>query len=350
MSQIHHHWLKALEYTLRLPNPGNLHTHQLWRLAQLSLSEQSTNTSQKAESWRHLARIVSHFDGDIDQLDKNPSLEERKPTPSRNHPTLTFKNNTSDYSMAVMCRQPRSKNPLNKGIMQAFFEGKHAQQTPVLWNKPPHSPSLCGTTILSSAPTYEQKAEDLSSSKQQSWRALENTQIIPMLHDLGREHPLVIYEKNQKDTAQATIKSLSKAHIKSTAILETNTQEDHTQTIKHLMGLDTSHKRYEQIRKATWTPMVIASTRRQDFDSIILFTSYEEASKIIPLLRFFYADDVPTLFVPSNHLQNTQKLHDIAGAYVLDTNLGEESPSFRYGYNYLLANIIPCFLPTPNLA
>ena len=108
-----------------------------------------------------------------------------------------------------------------------------------------------------------------------------------MLHDLGREHPLVIYEKNQKDTAQATIKSLSKAHIKSTAILETNTQEDHTQTIKHLMGLDTSQKRYEQIRKATWTPMVIASTRRQDFDSIILFTSYEEASKIIPLLRFF---------------------------------------------------------------
>ena len=66
---------------------------------------------------------------------------------------------------------------------------------------------------------------------------------------------------------------------------------------------------------------------------------------------FFYADDVPTLFVPSNHLQNTQKLHDIVGAYVLDTNLGEESPSFRYGYNaYLLAKYHTMLLAYPKLS
>ena len=158
LSQIHHHWLKALEYTLRLPNPGNLHTQQLWRLAQLSLSEQSTNTSQKAESWRHLARIVSHFDGDIDQLDKKIHHWKKE---NPHHPAITLLSRskitqaTTAWPLCVDNQDP--KNPLNKGIMQAFFEGKHAQQTPVLWNKPPHSPSLCGTTILSSAPTSRTK-------------------------------------------------------------------------------------------------------------------------------------------------------------------------------------------------
>ncbi len=352
LSQINRHWLKALEFTLLLPNQENTHTKQLWRLAQLSLSEPSASISKEAKTWIDLAKILITFDGKISTFDKK-IRQWKGGNPHHQANSLLTRTEKEPTSMSQLCLDDQDpKKSFNKGLTQAFFDDKHGKKIQLLWDKPNKTLSSCHTIVHTSANKPDYKNWVVSPPfQQQSWKNQEYIAVTHKLQDLGRSHPIIIYEREQKNKSQHMLKALKSANIQSTAILATNQQEDHTQAIKSLMGLDSSKPRYEQIRSATWTPMSVASTRRQDFDSIILFSSYEEASKIIPLLRFFYADDIPTVLIPSNHLHSKQKLSDIAGTYVLDSYSPDEKPYFHYGYNaYLLAKYQTLLRTYPDLS
>lgn len=355
LSQINHHWSKALEFILMHARQKKSvpSAQQLWQLALRSVlaHEKPNQVSSAAQAWLQLANLVNQYDGNLTHFDQQVSQWKMQHPHHLALNLLTREDLAPPHPKAQLCiENTRPEAPFNQGVSHAFFQRPSNHKTSVFWVKNhQHYPPSCTTKVPQNA-TKSSPWTITPPQDQRSWTSNDPTQVIQQLQALGRAHPIIIYEKNRGQPIKSLVQRLRTAHITSIELLAINQQEDHTQGIQQLLGLDQAKTRYEAIRKASWTPMSIATTRRQDFDSIILMSSYEEANKIIPLLRFFYADDTPVLLIPSNHAQPEQKLQDIAYTYVLDASSSKHDPAFTYGHDaYLFAYYKPLLDAYPHL-
>lgn len=66
-----------------------------------------------------------------------------------------------------------------------------------------------------------------------------------------------------------------------------------SQEIKHLLHIDSSQQRGQSLSRLVGKKLKFTPTRRRDFDMIFLLAYPSKARQIRPLLRYYYAGDVP---------------------------------------------------------
>lgn len=88
--------------------------------------------------------------------------------------------------------------------------------------------------------------------------------------------------------------------------------------IAALLGIDKNHD--AKLSRIKNNREVLKQQRRQDFDVIILFAQANEANIIVPLLKFYYAGDIP-IYAPSSVYTKitSDTIHDLNGVIVCDT-------------------------------
>jgi uncharacterized protein len=77
--------------------------------------------------------------------------------------------------------------------------------------------------------------------------------------------------------------------------------------IRHLLNLDKSYLREKKISRLLHTSLRMTPRRRQDFDSIFLIANTPYAKQIRPLLKFYYAGNIP-IYALSNVYQGNVDL------------------------------------------
>ena len=83
--------------------------------------------------------------------------------------------------------------------------------------------------------------------------------------------------------------------------------------IKHLLNIDKAEQRVRQIRELLHEKVRAVLRRRGDFDAIFLIASVNQARQIVPLLRFYYAGDVPMYATSSIYSPMAEGDDDIDG-------------------------------------
>ena len=78
------------------------------------------------------------------------------------------------------------------------------------------------------------------------------------------------------------------------------------QDIRRLLNIDRSEQREYQLRQLLREKMRFIPRRRKDFDAIFLVANPSQARQVVPLFRFYYADDVliyatSAVYSPSSH-------------------------------------------------
>ena len=76
--------------------------------------------------------------------------------------------------------------------------------------------------------------------------------------------------------------------------------------IRRLLNIDRSEQRECQLRQLLREKMRFIPRRRKDFDAIFLVANSSQARRVVPLFRFYYADDVliyatSAVYSPSSH-------------------------------------------------
>lgn len=343
LSQRYHHWAKALEFAL-LASEQPFSSHEintLWRIAQQSYTEtpnESVN-SKRGQAWIELAKIIGDFDGNVQDFEakiENWKLHHKKHEAN----ALLAEHMVSPASSPALCIENQNQSPtFDQGLMGAYFKDKTKKKPMIQWISHKKSKETGCTSFITVTPKGTSlKPWAISNPKQQqSWQELQPSLVTEKLKQMGRDHPIILYEKNKKAQAKRLIQAMKSKQIEVVTEFIIQNQNDHTQGISKLLGLEDTKARLESIRQATWTPMRLATNRRQDFDSIIILSSYDEASKLVPLLHFFYADRVPTFLIPSNHLSNQKMVKELHHSWVLDTESSSNDPLMFYGHDsYLL--------------
>ena len=319
ISQHNRHWGKALEFTLS-DSSQSPSVEQLWQLAQKSHAKEPSfqAKSKSAQAWLELASIVSHYDGFESHF--AASLATWKQNHPQHEGNSLFINEQEDYhksalSLCFESNTDASLDEFNEGVLKAFYKEPSSIRSKLYWEN-------------SKEVTHCQSRITLTDSKnnwnihdpaiQNSWPGDEEKQVVQIMHKHGRSHPLVLYEKTQQRVIPPILKALQNASMTVVTQFAFETQPDHTLGIKTLLGIQDAKERHQQIEKATWEKTRLIASRRHDFDSVLLISSYEEAAKIIPLLQFFYANDAPIFLVPTNHLSQKSILKDLAPAWILD--------------------------------
>lgn len=158
---------------------------------------------------------------------------------------------------------------------------------------------------------YEFGLSPLDEAKQVADRASEG----------GHSHALIIAPQN--DWGQRVVKTLSDRWTanggKITEVYFFNPQSDLSKDIPHLLhvntAVDTAKSRDKNNDKAT-----LEKQRRQDFDVVFLLAPPQSAREIMPLLRFYYVDNVPiyATSVVYSGKPDPQKDADLNGIHFAD--------------------------------
>ncbi|AAO91235.1 lipoprotein antigen [Coxiella burnetii RSA 493] len=90
--------------------------------------------------------------------------------------------------------------------------------------------------------------------------------------------------------------------------------------IRRLLNIDKSEQREHQLRQLLQEKMRFIPRRRKDFDAIFLVANANQARQIVPLLRFYYAGDIPiyttsAVYSPSSRPSDN---YDIEGVQFSD--------------------------------
>lgn len=148
----------------------------------------------------------------------------------------------------------------------------------------------------------------------------EANQIASRAHDAGLNQAIVIIP----DTAwgERISKAFSK-HWQSLggSIQETwtfNSQTDFTQGIANLLHVDPNADK--KLMHTNNKKDILEQQRRHDFDVIFLFTQPQDARTIVPLLKYYYANDIPIYATASVYSgkPNPTKDVDLNGVIICD--------------------------------
>ncbi|WP_280124120.1 penicillin-binding protein activator [Coxiella endosymbiont of Ornithodoros amblus] len=91
--------------------------------------------------------------------------------------------------------------------------------------------------------------------------------------------------------------------------------------IRRLLNIDKSEQREHQLRRLLQEKMRFIPRRRKDFDAIFLVANANQVRQIVPLLRFYYAGDIPICATSSGYSPNSRRSDDIEGVQFSDIPL-----------------------------
>lgn len=90
--------------------------------------------------------------------------------------------------------------------------------------------------------------------------------------------------------------------------------------IRNLLGIQQAYQDKEALQNVLQERMRYLPRRRQDFDSIFLVASPDDAKQILPLLRFYFANNVPVFSISQiyNNRSGVNHNRDLDGVYFCD--------------------------------
>ncbi len=121
-----------------------------------------------------------------------------------------------------------------------------------------------------------------------------------------------------KRLTQAFSKQWSQLGGKTQAEWHFSNRNTFSQEIARLLGINI--EKDNKLAKRNSTKAALAEQRRQDVDVIFLFANAQDARMIVPLLRYYYAGDIPVFANASvkNSINSLQKNEDLQGVTVCD--------------------------------
>lgn len=83
-----------------------------------------------------------------------------------------------------------------------------------------------------------------------------------------------------------------------------------TDTVAKALGIESSLKRYREVRAFLGIPIQFMPRRRDDVEAIVAFVDHGELMPLSPALEYHYADGLP-LFVPSTAIREVEDFGDV---------------------------------------
>ena len=99
-----------------------------------------------------------------------------------------------------------------------------------------------------------------------------------------------------------------------------NNERALTAHIRHLFNIDQSEARYHTLKRLLRRKIRFIPRRRKDFDSIFLVSQANMAKQIQPLIKFFFAGNIPVYSISTIYsgTPNPQSNHDLDGILFCD--------------------------------
>jgi len=125
-----------------------------------------------------------------------------------------------------------------------------------------------------------------------------------------------------------------------------SSSEDVSNAVRDVLHVSESEARTHELKSILGKKLQATPRRRQDFDMIFLLAYPSKARQIMPMLRYYYAGDVPVYAISSVYAGNTNTLkdRDLDGItfcdmpWVFDHQVGHKSwPEQWNSYNRLFA-------------
>lgn len=106
-------------------------------------------------------------------------------------------------------------------------------------------------------------------------------------------------------------------------VLTFSTKDKLADDIRAVLNIDDSQKRADALRKILKQKFKVQARRRQDINGIFLLATPAQSQQINPLLRFYYAGDLPIFSIADiyNGYPNARRDIDLDGIYFVDMPL-----------------------------
>ncbi len=207
-------------------------------------------------------------------------------------------------------------------------------------------------------------------------RAAEQTTSFAWQH--GASHALVIYPNSDwgKQIASAFDSSWKTLGGQTLNSLAFNGNKQLSSEIAGILNITQSNQRADQLRQLLDKKIKTTARRRQDVNSIFLAATPVEARQILPLLRFYFAGNIPVYSITNIYsgYPSSRNDHDLNGVYFDDTpwlidstpninqlkqqiqslwNKNYRNNSRLYGLGidaYSLSILLPRLIAIPNMA
>lgn len=177
------------------------------------------------------------------------------------------------------------------------------------------------TLVLNSVPILENRTIDnlyqfslspIDEAKQAAMKAW----------DSHRHSALIIAPKNKWGGSIATSfeKTWQSLGGRVVGALAYTNQQALSKEIRHLLNIDQAHSNKMALRKILHQKIRFIPQRRQDADVIFLVATPNMARQIRPLLRYYYAGNIPVYSISSIYsgLPNARRDHDLNGIHFPD--------------------------------
>lgn len=128
----------------------------------------------------------------------------------------------------------------------------------------------------------------------------------------GHAHALVIVPTGPwgEEVSKAFITSFEEQGGKVVDVLHYAAQDDLNNTIKTFLKVKASEDREKKIKQLLGFHIEAEPRRRQDFDMIFLLAYPSKARQIMPMLRYYYAGDIPTYATSTVYAGNANAMRD----------------------------------------
>ena len=138
----------------------------------------------------------------------------------------------------------------------------------------------------------------------------------------GYRHALVIAPEGKWGTevTEAFMQQWQKGGGELVDSLVYSKSTDLNKTVRQFLHVNDSEKRAAALRKIIGNKLTSVTRRRQDFDMVFLLAYPSKARQIMPLLRYYYAGDVPVYSISTVYggVKDTTRNQDLDGIIFCD--------------------------------
>lgn len=140
----------------------------------------------------------------------------------------------------------------------------------------------------------------------------EAMQVASKARSKGYKRALIIAPKNDwgKEVTKAFVQKWEAEQGQVTDTLSYGATDDLNKTMQNFLQITRSQAREKQLKQLLGQDLQTSISRRQDFDMIFLLAYPSKARQIMPLLKYYYAGDVPVYATSSVYAGSANALKD----------------------------------------
>lgn len=166
------------------------------------------------------------------------------------------------------------------------------------------------------------------------------------INNLGFQNTLIIAEQSSWGERVSNAFGSKFEELNNTVIEKSflDNNIDYQTKIRKLLGIDDSNYRKYQLSRTLGTKLSFTPQRRKDIDSIFIALPSNQAKQVVPLLKYFYAEDLPVFSTSSVYNEKTfdNNNSDLNNVQFCDIpgNLPENKDNNEFDYrSYLTAKM-----------